>query len=229
MANPRDEAHARQVAAQPTVPSPAPAPTAPGPIDPQEMLRRVATFVGVLGGDDYGVDPKAPPPQGMPDHLIADAVDNSNPARTAALADAQIKGLQPPTQKQTGGDMLYSGSFAHDLLAALNMPVTYENIRFLQAWEKAETGDQGKGTPAFNPLATTQNYGSNTKFNSVGVKNYADYNTGVLATAQVMMNGHYAPILAALAQGNNAMNAARAVAETPWGTGTGVMRVLGGK
>lgn len=192
-------------------------------IDPQELTRRVALHLGILAGDDYGAHPDAPPPPGMPEqpHMV----EEQNPGNAAAIRDAALKA---PTQEQTGGDMSYSGSFAHDLLAALNMPMTFENLRAINAWMKAETGSQGKGTPAFNPLATTQNYGSNTKFNSVGVKNYADYDTGIKATAQVMMNGHYGPILAALAQGNSAMAVAQAVAQTPWGTGTGVERVLGG-
>lgn len=193
-------------------------------VDPTELTRRVAQTLGIFAGDDYGAAPDAPPPTGMPTELIHGHPDN--PSTQAALSDQLLRAA--PTQQETGGDTLYSGSFAHDLLASLNMPVTFENVRAINAWMKAETGSQGKGTPAFNPLATTQNYGSNTKFNSVGVRNYANYDTGIKATAQVMMNGHYAPILAALAKGNSAMAVAQAVAQTPWGTGTGVERVLGG-
>ena len=102
------------------------------------------------------------------------------------------------------------------------MPVTAENIRALTAWQQAE------GTAAhFNPLATTQaGYTGETRFNSVGVKNYASYEDGLDANVKAITNGRYGNILSALAQGNDAMAVARAVASSPWGTGSLVERVL---
>ena len=112
--------------------------------------------------------------------------------------------------------------WATDLLNQLGLPVTAENIKALGAWAQAE------GTKAaFNPLATTQSMPGATTFNGVGVRNYASYADGIRATAQTLTNGHDPNILAALRAGNSAVAVARAVAASPWGTGQGVLRVLG--
>jgi hypothetical protein len=112
--------------------------------------------------------------------------------------------------------------WATDLLNRLGLPVTSENVKAMTAWAQAE------GTKAgFNPLATTQSMPGASSFNSVGVKNYASYADGIAATAQTLTNGHYANILAALRAGTSAVSVARAVADSPWGTGQGVLRVLG--
>jgi hypothetical protein len=112
--------------------------------------------------------------------------------------------------------------WATDLLGQLGLPVTAENVKALGAWAQAE------GTKAsFNPLATTQSMPGATSFNSVGVRNYASYADGIRATAQTLTNGHYPNILAALQAGSSAVAVARAVAASPWGTGQGVLRVLG--
>jgi hypothetical protein len=109
-----------------------------------------------------------------------------------------------------------------DLLSALGLPVTSENLRALEAWVEAEGTDA-----AFNPLATTQAMPGATNFNSVGVKSYASYQDGLAATVRTLTNGRYEGILAALARGTSAVDVAHAVAASPWGTGQGVLRVLG--
>ena len=112
--------------------------------------------------------------------------------------------------------------WAKDFLTRLGAPITASNVQAITAWEQAE------GTKAaFNPLATTQGgYAGETTFNSVGVKNYASYQDGLDANVKVINNGLYRNILAALQQGTNAQAVAQAVANSPWGTGTGVERVL---
>jgi hypothetical protein len=111
--------------------------------------------------------------------------------------------------------------WAHDFLTRLGMPVTSENVRAVVAWERAE------GTRAqFNPLATTQNMPGATRFNSVGVKNYASYDDGIAANIKAITNGRYENVLAALRAGNSAEAVAAAIAASPWGTGQGVTRVL---
>ncbi len=102
------------------------------------------------------------------------------------------------------------------------MPITSENVRAVTAWEQAE------GTAAsFNPLATTQGgYAGETKFNSVGVKNYSTYQDGIDANAHALLNGRYTNILDALRVGNSATAVAQAIADSPWGTHGGVLRVL---
>jgi hypothetical protein len=111
--------------------------------------------------------------------------------------------------------------WANDFLTRLGMPVTAENVRAVVAWEKAE------GTKAqFNPLATTRSMPGATNFNSVGVKNFASYADGIEANAAALTTGRYGNILAALRQGNSAVAVAQAIANSPWGTGNGVLRVL---
>jgi len=146
-----------------------------------------------------------------------------------ASALAQAQGGAPATNaivptssgrlNQAGVD---SVQWARDFLAKLNMPITAENVRAISAWEQAE------GTKAsFNPLATTQSgFAGETRFNSVGVKNYVTYQDGIDANAHALMNGRYTNILDALRAGNSAEAVAQAIANSPWGTHGGVLRVL---
>ncbi len=88
-------------------------------------------------------------------------------------------------------------AFATALLAALGAPNTSSNMAFLVAWMTHE------GTSAsFNPLATTLDYGSNTIFNRVGVRNYADFATGVEATRRTLLSSYYVRIVADLRNGD---------------------------
>lgn len=106
-------------------------------------------------------------------------------------------------------------------MSKLGIDATSENIRAMNAWAQAE------GTRAqFNPLATTQGAAGATRFNSVGVRNYASYADGVEATVKTLTNGRYGNVLEALRAGNSAEAVGRAVADSPWGTHEGVLRVL---
>lgn len=107
------------------------------------------------------------------------------PTKGLPAAGPAVPKLPPGTQY----------TFAHEVLDGLGAPATDENVQFLLAWFARE------GTKAaFNPLATTLNYGSNTKFNSVGVRNYADEQTGVAATVQTLRG--YPGIVGDLKKGN---------------------------
>ncbi|HZP27853.1 MAG TPA: hypothetical protein VFC99_02780 [Acidimicrobiia bacterium] len=152
------------------------------------------------------------------------------PAVTSSAASAGTdfaSALADASGTASGGTSSFAPSldraqWTTDLLKQLGVPVTSENIRALAAWAQAE------GTKAaYNPLATTQSMPGATSFNGVGVRNYASYADGILATAQTLTNGRYSNILAALRAGNSAVDVARAVASSPWGTGQGVLRVLG--
>jgi hypothetical protein len=144
----------------------------------------------------------------------------------STLAKAQAASASNTPMPSTDGSLNRAGvnsvQWAKDFLRQLGMPITPDNVRAITAWEQAE------GTRAhFNPLATTQaGYSGETRFNSVGVKNYANYADGISANIKAITNGLYGNILAALRAGNNAMAVAQAVANSPWGTGQGVMRVL---
>lgn len=101
-----------------------------------------------------------------------------------------------------GGNVTGDGTpdrraFAVAVLAGLSAPLTVSSLTFLQSWMARE------GTSAsFNPLATTLDYGSNTRFNSVGVRNYADMATGVAATVATLVGSGYPNIVAALRAGD---------------------------
>ena len=128
----------------------------------------------------------------------------------------------------SGGELNKAGvdpvQWAKDFLTALGMPVSSENVRAVTAWEQAE------GTRArFNPLATTQGgFEGTTNLNSVGVKNYASYQDGIAANVKAITNGRYENVLAALRQGTSATAVGQAIADGPWGTRDGVLKVLRG-
>jgi hypothetical protein len=147
----------------------------------------------------------------------------------AATSDfsALLNQLQSPSTSATTGTTPAGAAtndrekWAHDFLTQLGMPVTTENVKLMVAWQKAE------GTRAqFNPLATTQNMPGATRFNSVGVKNFATYDDGITANIKAITNGRYENVLAALRKGDSAVATANAIAAGPWGTGQGVLRVL---
>jgi len=152
--------------------------------------------------------------------------DGSSTDFASALAKAQAPSGTSAAAPVSNGTLNRAGvdpvQWAKDFLTKLGAPVTASNVQAITAWEQAE------GTKAtFNPLATTQGgYAGETQFNSVGVKNFASYQDGLDANVKVITNGLYGNILTALQQGNNAMSVAQAVASSPWGTGTGVERVL---
>jgi hypothetical protein len=149
---------------------------------------------------------------------------------SSVLASAQgssgstMAGSSAINSSPTSGDTRSTAArtqFAGDLLDRMGLPKTSENVRAIVAWATAE------GTKAsFNPLATTTKAANTTNFNSVGVKNYANYADGLDATVRTLRNGNYPNILAALASGTSAQAVAQAVANSPWGTGQGVLRVL---
>lgn len=110
------------------------------------------------------------------------------------------------------------------LLSRLGAPDTSQNELFLTDWNRAEGGGATN-----NPFNTTQpGFGAVGNYNTVGVKNYADPNQGLAATIATLRNGKYGNILAALKSGNNARTTASALAASPWGTGSLVLKMLGG-
>jgi hypothetical protein len=225
----------------PTTP-PAPTEQLAPKLDPTDPLHQVATFLGILAGDNFipqsvkqaeldaqAISPVAPPkPTGdLGQQLGADLGYN-----TTQLAKVQPKPIPPTPDSHTaagfGGDNLHSGNWAHDLLSMLNLPATYENIRALNAWQAAEGGgSDGPSHSDFNWLNTTRNMPGARDINKVGVKAYASYHDGLVATAQALTNGLYGDVLSAFARGNSAQAVGQAVANSKWGTGAGLLHVLG--
>lgn len=110
------------------------------------------------------------------------------------------------------------------LLSMLHAPSTPQNLRYLEAWQQAEGGNA-----AFNPFNTTQPSQGAGNYNSVGVKNYRNLNQGLQATINTLENGKYTNLVNMLRGGKaTAMQLAQAEAQTPWGTGALIQKVLGG-
>ena len=97
------------------------------------------------------------------------------------------------------------------------MPTTPTNLLAVVAWEMAE-GGHWSNTARYNPLNTTMPEPGATAMNSVGVKVYASWSQGFIATIATLYNGNYSSIIAALKAGDNAQAVADAVAASPWGT-----------
>ena len=172
---------------------------------------------------------QGPPASTLGDGSTTDAATTSADGSTdfaSMLAQAQAPDASSATTPADSGTLNRAGvdpvQWAKDFLTKLGAPLTASNLQAITAWEQAE------GTKAaFNPLATTQSgFAGETTFNSVGVKNYTSYQDGLDANVKVITNGLYTNILAALNQGTSAQAVAQAVANSPWGTGKGVERVL---
>ncbi len=111
------------------------------------------------------------------------------------------------------------GLWSIDFLKALgNTKPDAKTINLVSAWTK------GEGTEArYNPLATTLNYGQNTKFNNCcggnGVKNYPSRDAGIQASVRTVSGNHpgYADIVAGL-KANDGERALKGMKYNVWGT-----------
>lgn len=118
-------------------------------------------------------------------------------------------------------------AFYEAILASLGAKSTPEKIKFLKAWRQAE-GGKAKN----NPFNTTKKMPVDgvTNYNSVGVKNYPDRQTGLEATVKTLTLPYYSELLSKLRNDNIT---AQELAETDdlstWGTGQLVSTVLRGK
>jgi len=111
----------------------------------------------------------------------------------------------------------------NQILSGVQAPITAANLRALNAWQQAEGGTYANN-PFNTTLQTPQQVGA---ANSAGVRGYATPQAGIQATIDTLQNGNYGGILSALRAGNNPTAVAQAIANSPWGTGSGVLRVLG--
>lgn len=112
------------------------------------------------------------------------------------------------------------------VLRGIGAPVNQNNLALLRAWQQAEGGGTANNAN-FNPLNTTQPARGAGSINSVGVRSYRSAQQGIQATVQTLLNGHYTNVIHALRSGAAPSVTAQAIADSPWGTGGGVLRVLG--
>lgn len=189
------------------------------PVDPTPFL---AGGYQIVGGPASSSTPQTADPRALAAVQLQNVVN--------VLGGKPVQDLTPtstqtaPTGTTTpAGTTQTTGNFASDILNGIGAPVTPENIKFIEAWMRAEGGADHN-----NPLNTTQGAPGATDFNSVGVKTYTSYEQGVQATIQTLTNGLYGNILDALKAGTSAMSAADALAASPWGTGALVQQILRG-
>ncbi|NQU36114.1 MAG: hypothetical protein HQ526_00780 [Actinobacteria bacterium] len=108
--------------------------------------------------------------------------------------------------------------FAVELLQRGGWPLTGSNVCAVVGWELAEGGHFIPGSSTFNPLNTSQSMPGDSVFNSHGVRNYPNWNTGLDATVKTMELGYYDYVRLALMQGDNAIGVLQAVGTSVWGT-----------
>jgi hypothetical protein len=114
-------------------------------------------------------------------------------------------------------------------LQGLGMPVTQDNLNALYGVAQLEGWNN-----RYNPLNVVQQEPGSTAYNSVGVQQYADFDSGVKGAVSLFSNSHWTGVRAALQQGNNAqgvLNAFKAaytwdpnvqfpMGQSSWGTKT---------
>lgn len=95
-------------------------------------------------------------------------------------------------------------TFFKRVLSSMGLPTSPINIAFMLKWREGEQNPVDPSTD-WNPLDTTRANEANgspivgaTNFNSVGVKNYPDEDTGVRATAITLGLMYYTDIVEAL-------------------------------
>lgn len=89
-------------------------------------------------------------------------------------------------------------NWAADVLKTLNAPITTGNLKLLKAWQRAE-GGHTNNSATWNWLNTTRGK-QFPSINSVGVRAFPDYRTGISYTADTILGG-YPGIVQALRSG----------------------------
>lgn len=110
--------------------------------------------------------------------------------------------------------------WATDFLSKLGKPLTDDNINAVTTWMAWE-GGHWKNSAHYNPLNTTlKTQNATGSMNSVGVKRYNSWESGLDATIQTISTGKhgYDAILSALSKGNDAQAVISAINSSKWGT-----------
>ena len=112
-------------------------------------------------------------------------------------------------------------AFYVDVLRALGMPATENRLRFMRAWRLAEGAEA-----TWNPFNTTWSRGRASKYNSVGVGNYATREDGLRASVGTLRLRYYVDLRARLQRDDPPAVVALSPDLRTWGTGAGVSRML---
>ena len=192
-----------------------------------EPVRRGPSAGGVLGPSGSGTTPAGG---------TADVQRVRRRARTAPRTGSRTRSRRP--SGTTGGhrdrserpDELGQAQPGRRRLGAVGPRLPHQARHADHVGERAgrHAWEQAEGTKAsFNPLATTQGgFAGETRFNSVGVKNYVTlpgrHRRQRARADQRPLHEHPRRAPA----GNSATAVAQAIKDSPWGTGGGVLRVL---
>jgi len=136
----------------------------------------------------------------------------------SASAHVAAQGVTQDTVTQAQPQIDSKERFAVELLQRGGWPLTGSNVCAVVGWELAEGGHFVPGSSTFNPLNTSQSMLGDSVFNSHGVRNYPNWNTGLDATVKTLQLGYYDYVRLALMQGDNALGVLQAVGTSVWGT-----------
>ncbi len=141
---------------------------------------------------------------------VAGAILAPTSTATAVEEDANIPVAQPQIDSKE--------RFAVELLQRGGWPLTGSNVCAVVAWELAEGGHFVPGSSRFNPLNTSQAMLGDSVFNSHGVRNYPNWNTGLDATVKTLNLAYYDYVRLALNQADDQLAVLQAVGTSVWGT-----------
>jgi len=114
--------------------------------------------------------------------------------------------------------------FFDEIFDKLGVTPTEEKVKFFMAWRQAESG-----TATYNPFNTTKmmRVPGISNYNSVGVKNYPDMSTGIMATVKTLKLPYYKDLMQMLNDnGITAEELASSKDLETWGTGGLVSTVI---
>ncbi len=175
----------------------------PGPMGSgQAMLQYINSLVGFDTGQTVQA-PTAATPHGA----------QAQPVSTSSASSSFV------STSRTSGAVNTPRDFAVALLNAVGAPLTAQNLEAIVSWETAEGGGFGNRAQ-FNPLNTTLPLPGSHPITAIGVQAYTSWSQGLTATVDTLRSGAYRGIIAALKAGNSAQAVERAVAASPWGTGS---------
>jgi hypothetical protein len=112
-----------------------------------------------------------------------------------------------------------SDSWWAAILSGIKAPDNATTRSNLNAWQACEGADA-----TFNPFNTTLWWPRSSCYNSVCVRNYANFQDGVSATVSTILQSNMSPILAALRGSYNRDGFANAIDASPWGTSGACVR-----
>ncbi|MBP8113806.1 MAG: hypothetical protein KAY50_00545 [Chitinophagaceae bacterium] len=146
-------------------------------------------------------------------------------AATAAKKDSNIvKGDDPELTRKYGKVEDFSlDVFAKKVLEKIGAPTTEKNIQSLKEWAKAEGNVDGKRA-RYNPFNTSLKTSTAVgDFNSHNVKHYQNFDAGVQATADTLLDkkGRYKDVVEKLKNESDVSEVKDAIERSPWGTDFG--------